>query len=231
MAEPAPLSIHEPDGDPKGGIVVIQEAFGVNEHIQDIGRRLADAGWLAVIPHLFHRTGDPQLAYDDFSAVMPHMAELTADGIFADVDVALDALNGRGIGPERTGIIGFCMGGNVALVTAVRRPIGAAVTFYGGGVGTGRFGFRPLLEEAPELRAPWLGLYGDLDAGIPVDEVEALRAAAATSGQETDLVRYPDAGHGFNCDRRDSYHAESAADAWARALAWFDTHLGDRRDR
>src|SRR3954470_19157399 len=69
MAERAPLSVHEPEGEPRGGIVVIQEAFGVNEHIEDIGRRLAAEGWLAVIPHLFHRTGDPQIPYDDFAAV------------------------------------------------------------------------------------------------------------------------------------------------------------------
>lgn len=225
MADRAPLSIHRPDGEPKGAIVVVQEAFGVNDHLEDIGRRFAAAGWLAVLPHLFHRTGDPKLGYEDFSQVMPHMAELNAEGIFADIDVALEAIADAGIGPAQTGVVGFCMGGNVALVTAVRRDVGAAVSFYGGGVGAGRFGFRPLIEEAADLRAPWLGLYGDLDQGIPVEEVEQLRAAAASSGQETELVRYPDAGHGFNCDQRDSYHAASAADAWARTLAWFDTHL------
>jgi carboxymethylenebutenolidase len=225
MSEQTPLSVHEPDGPPRGGIVVIQEAFGVNDHIEDVARRFAAEGWLAVAPHLFHRTGDPKLGYGDFSVVAPHMQALTADGVLADVDAALDRLAQAGIPPERIGVVGFCMGGTITLVTAARRDVGAAVTFYGGGVTEGRFGFSPLVEEATHLRAPWLGLYGDLDQGIPVDGVEQLRAAAATSGQETEVVRYPEAGHGFHCDQRDSYEPKSAQDAWARTLAWFDDHL------
>jgi carboxymethylenebutenolidase len=225
MSEQTPLSVHEPDGPPKGGIVVIQEAFGVNDHIEDVAGRFAAEGWLAVAPHLFHRTGDPALGYGDLSVVMPHMQALTADGVLADVDAALDYLAHEGIPLERTGVVGFCMGGTVTLVTAARRDVGAAVTFYGGGVTEGRFGFAPLVEEAPGLQAPWLGLYGDLDQGIPVEGVEQLRDAAARSGQETEIVRYPEAGHGFHCDQRDSYEPKSAQDAWARTLAWFDHHL------
>ena len=86
--------------------------------------------------------------------------------------------------------------------------MGAAVTFYGGGVTEGRFGFPPLVEEATRLGAPWLGLYGDLDQGIPVDDVEQLREAAAGSGQTTGIVRYPEAGHGFHCDQRASFEVE-----------------------
>jgi carboxymethylenebutenolidase len=117
------------------------------------------------------------------------------------------------------------MGGTIALVTAARRDVGAAVTFYGGGVSEGRFGFRPLIEEAPMLRAPWLGLYGDQDHGISIDDVELLRAAGASSGQPTDVVRYPDAGHGFHCDARVDYHEPSARSAWERTMGWFDQHL------
>ena len=225
MAAQTPLSVHEPDGPPKGGIVLVQEAFGVNSHIEDVARRLAAEGWLTVAPHLFHRTGDPTFGYDDMSVVMPHMQALTAEGVLADIDAALDHLKAQGIPPERTGVVGFCMGGTVALVTAARRPVGAAVTFYGGGVTEGRFGFPPLVEEAPRLRAPWLGLYGDLDQGIPVDGVERLRREAAGSGQATEVVRYPEAGHGFHCDQRASFEAKSAEDAWARTLAWFNEHL------
>ena len=225
MSEQTPLSVREPDGPPKGGIVVIQEAFGVNDHIEDVTRRFATEGWLAVAPHLFHRTGDPALGYGDLSVVMPHMQALTAEGVLIDVDAALDDLARAGIPLARTGVVGFCMGGTVTLVAAVRRDVGAAVTFYGGGVTEGRFGFAPLVEEATRLRAPWLGLYGDLDQGIPVAGVEQLRRAAAASGQETEIVRYAEAGHGFHCDQRDSYEPKSAQDAWARTLAWFDDHL------
>jgi carboxymethylenebutenolidase len=158
MTEEAPLSIHEPGGQPVGGIVVVQEAFGVNDHIEDVARRFAAEGWLAVAPHLFHRSGDPKLGYGDMSVVRRHMQALTVDGVLADVDTALDHLAGAGIPLGRTVIVGFCMGGTVALVTAARRDVGAAVSFYGGGVTEGRFGFGPLVEEATRLRAPWLGL-------------------------------------------------------------------------
>jgi carboxymethylenebutenolidase len=225
MSDETPLSVHEPDGAAKGGLLVIQEAFGVNEHIEDVGRRFAAEGWLAVAPHLFHRTGDPKLGYDDLGPVMPHMKALTADGILADVDAGIAHLEAAGFPSNDIGVVGFCMGGTVTLVTAVRRDVGAGVTFYGGGVAEGRFGFGPLVEEAKDLRAPWLGLFGDEDAGIPVEQVEALRAAAASSGRATEVVRYPEAGHGFHCDRRGSYHEASAKDAWQRTLDWFERYL------
>ena len=225
MTDPTPLSVHEPAGDPKGGIVVIQEIFGVNDHIEDVGRRIAVTGWLSVAPHLFHRTGDPQLDYTDMEEGRAHAGKLTADGVLEDVDAAIARIAEAGIPVSRTGIVGFCMGGSVALVVAARRELGAAVTFYGGGVTEGRFGFGALVDEAPELKAPWLGLYGDLDTAIPIEGVEELRIAAARSGQPTEIVRYPDAGHGFNCDQRASYHEPSATDAWRRMVEWFEHHL------
>jgi carboxymethylenebutenolidase len=225
VADRTPLSIHEPAAAPSGGIVVLQEAFGVNDHIQDVAGRFAAEGWLAVAPHLFHRSGDPRFGYDDISQVTPHMKRLTADGVLDDVDAAFARLADAGIGADRAGVVGFCMGGTIALVTAVRRDVGAAVTFYGGGIAEGRFGFGPLVGEAAGLRAPWLGLYGDLDQGIPVADVERLRAAAASSGRPTEVVRYPEAGHGFHCDQRSAYHPASARDAWQRTLSWFDLHL------
>ncbi|HEY2330903.1 MAG TPA: dienelactone hydrolase family protein [Acidimicrobiales bacterium] len=224
MAE-TPLSVHTPTTAPKGGVLVVQEAFGVNDHIEDICRRFADEGWLAVAPHLFHRTGDPKLGYVDMAPVMEHMGKVTAEGVMEDVDVALAHFEGAGIPISGVGAVGFCMGGTVAFHIGVQRDVGAAVTFYGGGVREGRFGFPSMLEAAPELRAPWLGLFGDLDRGIPVDDVEALRAAVAASGEETEVVRYAQAEHGFHCDARASYNAEASADAWPRTLAWFDAHL------
>lgn len=230
MGEETPLSVHEPAGPPKGGLVVVQEAFGVNDYVEDVARRLAGEGWLAVAPHLFHRTGAPKVPYGDMAVARRHMAALTVESVLADVDAALARIASGGVEPGRTGIVGFCMGGTVALVVAVHRDVGAAVTFYGGGVEEGRFGFGPLVEEATGLRAPWLGLYGDRDRGIPVAGVERLRAAASSSGQPVEVVRYADAGHGFHCDRRESYHPASAEDAWRRTLDWFDRHLaGDAR--
>ncbi|MGA2521372.1 MAG: dienelactone hydrolase family protein [Acidimicrobiales bacterium] len=218
----------EPEGTPRGAVVVIQEAFGVTGHIEDVTRRFAAEGYRAVAPHLFHRTGDPVLGYGDFSQIMPHMSALSAEGIFADLDATTAHLGDAGFEFRRTGIVGFCMGGTVAFMASARRPFGAGVTFYGGGVTEGRFGLPSLVEAAPELQAPWLGLFGDKDQGIPVEQVEELRGAAAKAGVETEIVRYAEAEHGFHCDARDSYHEASARDAWDRTLRWFATHLEAR---
>jgi len=223
---PMPAFEASPDGPAAGGIVVVQEAFGVTTHIEDIARRLAEAGWYAVAPALFHRQGSPVLAYDDFEAVMPVMQQLTAEGITADVNAAFDHLEQAGFAPDRMGIVGFCMGGSVTFYAATLRGVGAAVTFYGGGVVEGRFGLPSLVDQAPGLRAPWLGLYGDLDKGIPPEQVEQLRSAVAASTEEAAIVRYPDADHGFNCDDRPAvFNPDAATDAWRRTLAWFEEHL------
>ena len=223
---PMPAFTATPAGEATGAVVVVQEAFGVTTHIESIVARLADAGLFALAPALFHRQGSPVLSYDDFGAVMPIMQQLTAEGLTADLEACFTHLERAGYPSRHVGIVGFCMGGSVAFYGGTMRPLGAAVTFYGGGVTAGRFGLPSLVEMAPSLQAPWLGLYGDLDQGIPVSDVEALRDAVLAAPVSTDLVRYAEAGHGFNCnDRPDAYNAEAAADAWQRTLDWFAEHL------
>ncbi len=222
---PMPAYAATPDGEAGGAVLVVQEAFGITAHIESICRRLADAGYAAVAPALFHRSGSPVFDYGDFEKVMPAMKELTADGIRADLAATFDHLEAQGFTPAHTGIVGFCMGGTVALVAGADRALGAAVTFYGGGIVQGRFGFEPMLDLAPRLQSPWLGLFGDLDQGIPVEDVESLRLAAAQASVPSEVVRYAEAGHGFNCDDRDAYDEASATDGWARTLAWFAQHL------
>jgi carboxymethylenebutenolidase len=222
---PMGLHVARPVDPPRGGIVVVQEAFGLTPHIASIADRLAAAGYLAAAPHLFHRTGDPVIAYGDFDQVKPHMQALRAETLDGDVDAALDFLRGERIADADIAVVGFCMGGTVALATAARTPLGAAATFYGGGIRDGRFGYPPLRELAPQLATPWVGFYGDADQGIPIDQVDELRAAAAHAPVDTAVHRYPGAGHGFNCDDRDAYHPDAAADAWSRMLDWFAKHL------
>lgn len=223
---PTPLTTISPEGPPRGGVVVIQEAFGVTEHIVDVCRRFAAAGWIAVAPHLFHRSGDPVIDYTDVSSAMPIMGKLTATEIDSDVDAAFSALAEAGLAPEQTAIVGFCMGGTVSFQTAVRRPLGAAATFYGGGVADGRFGYPAMLEVAEALQTPWHGFFGDLDESIPSEQVEALRAAAATAPTESEITRYAGAKHGFHCDDRPAvFNAEAAGDAWSKTLEWFDGHV------
>jgi carboxymethylenebutenolidase len=213
------------DDRPRGGVIVVQEAFGLTPHIGRVCDRLADDGWLAIAPALFHRTGSPVLDYGDLNRIGPHFAALNPDGLRTDLDAALAVLGDAGIPDSSRGVVGFCMGGSVALWAATTFDLGASVTYYGGGLSKPRFGFPPLLEIAGELRCPWQGHFGDLDQGIPVHEVEALRDAVGTAAVEAEVHRYPDAGHGFNCDDRDAFHPPSAELAWSRTLAWFGRHL------
>jgi carboxymethylenebutenolidase len=209
----------------KGAVVVVQEAFGVNQHMRDVAERFAGEGYRAVVPHLFHREGDPQISYEDMESAMKHVRQLTEQGIAEDLQAAYDHLHEDGFEDPRIAVVGFCMGGTVTFIEAAERSLGAAVTFYGGGIVEGRFGAPALLELAPKLKTPWLGCYGDQDKGIPVEQVEQLREAVGRAAVHTEIVRYPDAGHGFHCDARAAYHEASARDAWSRTLAWLDAHL------
>jgi carboxymethylenebutenolidase len=216
-----------PDVKPSGAVIVIQEAFGVNEHIRDVTRRFAAAGFRAVAPTMFHRAGGGTAPYGDFSKVLPLFADVSDAGIVADVDATIGYLRRAGFADERIGIVGFCFGGRVTFLVATRRRLGAAVGFYGGGIVTKRLPlFDPLIGDAAALATPWLGLFGDEDSGIPIADVEQLRA---TLDRETmtahEIVRYPGAEHGFHCDVRPSYNEATAKDGWKRTLDWLRRHL------
>ena len=226
-----PMRLYEavPESEPRVAVIVIQEAFGVNPHIEDVTRRFAAAGYHAVAPDMFHRTGPGAVvAYDDFGPVIEHFIGIGSDdAIVTDVDATLDYLRGIGFADPSIGIVGFCFGGRVSFLVSAERAIGAAAGFYGGGIVTARFPqFPALVERAATLETPWLGLFGDLDESIPAADVEQLREALIAAPVPTEVVRYADAEHGFNCDARPSYNAEAAADAWSRALDWFAGHLG-----
>src|SRR5450432_1311972 len=220
-----PTTVVAPDQPARRAIIVVQEAFGVDTHIVDVCERFAALGYLAVAPHLFHRDGVNALP-QDLAVAQPHMNNLTADGIIADITEARNYVISQGFSTQQVGIIGFCMGGSIALVSAVTLGFGAAVTFYGGGLAAGRFGFPPLLDIAADLACPWLGVFGDLDPTIAVEQVEALRSAAATSSVPTSVVRYAEAGHAFHNDTRpERYHEPSAGAAWQKAIDWLDRYL------
>jgi carboxymethylenebutenolidase len=216
-----------PDGTTRGAVVVIQEAFGVNNHILDVVGRFAEAGYHAVAPHLFYRTGSPAYGYDDFSVVIPHVLALTDEGLLSDVRAALGHLRASGWADRQIGVVGFCLGGRVTFLVAGHEALGAAIGFYGGGVVTGRTESMPaLLDLVPGMRTPWLGLFGDADGSISVEDVERLRHELNSRADvDTAIVRYPDAAHGFHCDVRDSYDEAAATDGWRRTLEWLDDHL------
>lgn len=219
-----------PDGDARGAVVVVQEAFGVNAHIRNVTGRFATAGYHAVAPAYFHRAGGGAVEdYTDFSAIFPLFEGVTDDTILSDTDAALDHLRGAGFADPSIGVVGFCFGGRASFLVSLRRALGAGVGFYGGGIATkGVLPFPALVGEAGALQTPWLGLFGDEDASIPVADVEHLRDALTAATVAAEVVRYPGAGHGFHCDARADYHEAAATDAWARTLAWFARHLAGR---
>jgi DNA polymerase-4 len=225
-----PLFDASPDaGEPRGAVIVVQEAWGVNAHIRGIVERFVDLGYRAVSPALFHRGGITELPYGDWDLVKPHLDALDAAGVHADMVATIAYLNVQGYPLGSIAIIGFCMGGSVVVPVAAEYALGAAATFYGSGIAAGRFGSPSYLELAPAFRTPWIGLYGDHDTSIPVDDVERLRSAAASAAVPTSVVRYPDAGHAFHCDARpEAYHEASAVDAWAKATDWFARFLTPR---
>jgi carboxymethylenebutenolidase len=227
-----PMSVYEatPAGEPRAAVIVVQEAFGVNEHIKDVTRRFAAAGYHAVAPAYFHRAGGGCIDdYEnmDFAELMRLFTDLSDDTVLTDTDATLAHLHDAGFADDRIGIVGFCWGGRATFLVSLRRALGAGVGFYGGGIASeGALPYPPLIGEAASLQTPWLGLFGDLDAMIPPDSVEALRVALKDAKVDSDIVRYPEADHGFHCDARSSYHESSAKDGWDRALAWFGGHLG-----
>jgi carboxymethylenebutenolidase len=217
-----------PDGSATTAVIVIPEAFGLNGHIEDVADRVAAAGRRAIALDIFHRSGGGIAPYDDFSKVLPLFEGLTDEGLLADIDAARTHLHDQGIDDHAIGIVGFCFGGRTTFLAALERPLGAAVGFYGGGIVSGRFPqFPPLVDRSSSLQSPWLGLFGDADQSIPVDDVERLRT---TLDEQTTvdhkIVRYAGADHGFHCNERPAYHPDAARDAWQQTLAWFDTHLG-----
>jgi carboxymethylenebutenolidase len=224
-----PMRAYEavPHGGASTGVIVIPEAFGLNGHIEDITERIAAAGHRGIGLDIFHRSGGGTAPYDDFEKVLPLFEGLTDEGLLDDIDAARAHLHDAGTADASIGIVGFCFGGRTTFLAAVRRPLGAAVGFYGGGIVTGRFPqFPPLIEESASVQSPWLGLFGDADQGIPIDDVERLRATLdERTTVDHDIVRFAGAEHGFNCDQRPAYHPEAAADAWERMLAWFRDHL------
>ena len=206
------LTVAEPENAVRGGLVVLHEARGVTDTVRGLVSGLAAEGWLAVAPHLYD-----EVSGDEAPAMV---SGLSGEAVLADTDVAFVWLAQQGVGQDRMGVMGFDLGGAVAMVVAGSRTVGAAVTVGGGGILEPLAeGLPSLVEVAEELTCPWLGLYGDDDAEIPFSDVEKLRDAAAAAPVATDVVRFSHTSHRFDTT------PEASAEAWQRALNWFDSHL------
>ncbi|MCE7795012.1 dienelactone hydrolase family protein [Sphingobium sufflavum] len=225
-----PLFVARPKGGkPAPVIVVVHEIFGVHEWVKDICRRLAKAGYYAVAPDLFARAGDATKVAD-MKQLSATIVSPTPDAqVLADIDALYAWAGAHGGDARRRGITGFCWGGRIVwLYAAHSAHLDAGVAFYG------RLNSQPTalqpqsaLGTAAALHAPVLGQYGGKDRGIPLTDVEAMRAKLTETGKSppSAITVYPEAEHGFMADYRPSYHEQAAAAAWTASLAWFGTYL------
>ncbi|MEJ1967484.1 MAG: dienelactone hydrolase family protein [Rhizomicrobium sp.] len=210
-------------------VLVVQEVFGVHEHIKDLCRRLAHAGYYAIAPSLYARQGDPG-KYD-----LAHVGDLLKDivakvpdaEVMSDIDSAVAFARGEGADTARLAVTGFCWGGRIVwLYAAHNHAVKAGVAWYGPLAGTDN-DLRPhtAIELAPQIKAPVLGLYAGLDENIHQADIDAMTAALKASGNTASHIDvFTDAQHGFNADYRPSYNEKDAKEGWARMLAWFRTN-------
>ena len=203
-----------PSGAAKGGVVVIQEIFGINGQIRRTADYFAEQGYVAIAPALFDRVGkDIELGYNetDFGIGRETRGKITDDWIIADIGAAVNEASSAG----KVSVIGFCFGGYAAYVAACAVDgVSAAMPFYGGGIAA------KLGDMTP--KCPTQFHFGDKDAAIPLDDLQKIKDAL----QDSPLYVYDDSGHGFTCDHRPDYHAESSALGRDRSLAMFAEHIG-----
>jgi carboxymethylenebutenolidase len=213
-------------GGPFPAILVVQEVFGVHEHIKDICRRFAKAGYFAVAPALYAREGDV-VGISDTKQIMQVVTKVPEPQVASDLDATAAWAKSTGkADTSKLGITGFCWGGRQVWLYAAHNPdVKAGVSWYG-------VLQRPKTAMTPDnpidlvnrINAPVLGLYGGADPGIPIAQIDALRAALKAAGKPSEIIVYPDTPHGFNADYRPSYRPQQAKDGWKRMLAWFKQH-------
>jgi carboxymethylenebutenolidase len=220
------LYVARPTGAaPARGLIVMQEAFGINAHIRDITERFAREGFLAAAPELFQRTGASfEGRYDDFGACMPHMKELRDPNMEADFKAAYDWLRANEV-PSGSPIaaVGYCMGGRAAVLAALSLPLECAVSYYGGGIAPNPMN-PGLLGRLKDLKAPVLLFWGGKDGHIPQESTRAVVDALKAAGKNYVNVEFSEADHGFFCDARPSYNPVAAKQAWPLTLAFLNTY-------
>lgn len=215
------------EGSPFPAVLVVQEIYGVHEHIKDICRRLAKLGYFAVAPALYAREGDV-LKMADVRQILDTVVSKVPDAqVAADLDATVSWAKSTGKADTgRLGITGFCWGGRQVWLYGAHNPaVKAAVAWYGPLSGQSD-DLRPKwpLDLAGSIKVPVLGLYGGADPGIPMTDIGKMQAALKAAGNQSQIVVYPDTPHGFNADYRPSYRPDQAKDAWARMRAWFRDH-------
>jgi carboxymethylenebutenolidase len=214
-------------GGPFATVLVVQEIFGVHEHIKDVCRRLAKLGYLAVAPELYARQGDVS-KLSDINEIRTKVVSKVSDAqVMADLDATAGWAKDSGFGNIRKlGITGFCWGGRIVwLYAAHSTQLKAGVAWYGRLIGEhSKMQPQHPIDLVGSLKAPVLGLYGGADEGIPLDTIEQMKQALKAAGNASEIIVYPDTPHGFHADYRPSYRREQAQDGWKRLQAWFRQH-------
>jgi carboxymethylenebutenolidase len=214
-------------GGPFPTVVVIQEIFGVHEHIKDLCRRLAHSGYFAVAPALYARQGDVLQMTDVREIISKVVSKVPDAEVASDLDATVAwAHKQKQANTRKLAVTGFCWGGRQTWLYAIHNPhVKAAVAWYGPVAGnTDELHPKRVMDLLPELKVPLLGLYGAADQGIAVADVEKVRDEAKRLHKQVEIRIYPDTPHGFNADYRPSYRPEAAKDGWKRMLAWFKSH-------
>ncbi|HRP22465.1 MAG TPA: dienelactone hydrolase family protein [Thauera sp.] len=208
-------------------VLVVQEIFGVHEHIRDVCRRLAHQGYLAVAPELFFRQGDPSKLENVGEIIQSIVSKVPDAQVMADLDAcAAWAVSAQGGDPDWLAVTGFCWGGRITWLYAAHNPaLKAGVAWYGrlDGAPSESTPQHPI-DVVDKLHAPVLGLYGGQDQGIPLDDVRMTQEALQKAGSASMIHVYPDAPHAFHADYRPSYRKDEAEDGWKRLLDWFARH-------
>ncbi|HUE73594.1 MAG TPA: dienelactone hydrolase family protein [Pirellulaceae bacterium] len=207
-------------------VLVVQEIFGVHEHIKDICRRLAKLGYLAVAPELYARQGDVAGKSDIQAIIRDVVSKVPDSQVMSDLDAAVAWAKKNKGDTTKLGVTGFCWGGRIVWLYAAHNPdLKAGVAWYGRLTGmTNDLQPKYPLDLVADLKAPVLGLYGGADQGIPNDTVEKMKQALADAKKPSEIVLYPDTPHGFYADYRATYREKEAKDGWRRLQEWFKTH-------
>ena len=213
-------------GDNFPVVLVVQEIFGVHEHIKDICRRLAKEGYLAIAPEVYARQGDVSKLTDFQEIISKVVSKVPDKQVMSDLDASVAWAKKNKGDTSKLAVTGFCWGGRIVWLYSAHNPdLKAGVAWYGRLVGM-EDDLHPKHPQdiADQLKAPVLGLYGGADQGIPNDTVEKMQAALKEAGGKSQIKLYPDTPHGFHADYRPSYRKEQAEDGWKRMLAWFKDH-------
>jgi|HubBroStandDraft_6_1064221.scaffolds.fasta_scaffold290084_1 carboxymethylenebutenolidase len=202
-------------GGPHPGLLLFQEAFGVNHHIRGVSDRFAAEGYVVLAPELYHRTAPPGFegSYADFPSLAPHYQAVTPETLDVDIRSGYEWLRSNGkVKTNEISSVGFCMGGRASFLANSVVPLHAAVSFYGGGIAPG------LLDRAAKVQAPSLLIWGGLDKRITAEHRGAVTEALRAAGKIYVNVEFSRADHGFFCDERAAYEPRSARQAWALTL-------------